>query len=872
MNPVSAYRWQLSEALQSSTEPATLYRVALRLLAEHLRVPRVVHIYRDGPEIVVDHEYAAPGVTSMIGRVPIARFSPEAREDLFVTRTRVVADTATAPHFGEPEQAFLAALAVRAYMSVALAKRWGIAGGFVIHSPEPRAWTADEIALVVETADRTWDAVQRATAEREVRESAHRDAFRLRLSDALRNLDDEESIRNAAVRQLGEYLQVNRVFYMDIDGAVAILYPEYRVGVDSIAGVIQYENTIVVKAAREGVTLIVDDAEADPRISPAELTKFRSYQNRAMVSVGIKRGDDWTAAFVVHSREPRRWAAEEIALVEDTAQRLWSALVRVRGERQLREAAARDALRLRLADVVRLATDAGELRTKALTLLGEHLKADRLILIERDGSEFIAHSDYAARLPAIPGRYSTEHFPSASAAFHRGETVAVTDVATDPNMSEQTRAAYTALGARAVLAVPLFRSGELVAALSMHMAEPRQWREDEVVLMHDGGERTWAAMERLHQERALRESEAALREAARNKDAFLAMLAHELRNPLAPLYTSIELLYRAVEDPRMLIEITAIMERQLRHVMRLVDDLLDAARITNGSIRIERAPVPLARIIDEAAEMHRRACKDRDITVTKVVDRAVTVNVDHIRMVQVISNLIHNAVKFTDEGGRIAIHASAFGRNVTITVEDTGVGIAPELIPVVFELFRQAGNERSGLGVGLALCRQLVELHGGTITARARDGGSGSVFEILLPDIVTTEAAAPEKPAPTRALTTNREVLIVDDNEDIVRATSILFSSLGAKVHVATDGKNALKLAQQVKPASVLLDIGMPGLDGYEVCRQLRAMFGSDIRLVAYTGWGKPEDKKRALEAGFDVHITKPAPTDSLARALLLKR
>jgi len=378
-------------------------------------------------------------------------------------------------------------------------------------------------------------------------------------------------------------------------------------------------------------------------------------------------------------------------------------------------------------------------------------------------------------------------------------------------------------------------------------------------------------MERLHQDRALRENEAALREAARHKDAFIATLAHELRNPLAPLRTSIDLLYRAVEDPRMLIEVTSIMERQLRHVTRLVDDLLDAARITHGSIRIERGMTTLAKILDEATEMHRRACKDKQITLTNTVDGTVTVDVDHVRMVQVVSNLIHNAVKFTNPDGRIDVHAHAEEHTVVLTVEDTGVGIEPDLMPVVFELFQHSG-EHGGLGVGLALCRQLVELHGGSITARPREEGTGTLFEIRLPDCVIDVLIHEKTPAPMRLISSRMDVLIVDDNVDIVRATSILMTVFGATPHVASDGKSALEIASCVRPAAVLLDIGMPGLDGYEVCRQLRAMSGSNIRLVAYTGWGKPEDKQRALDAGFDVHVTKPAGIETLASALQLKR
>jgi GAF domain-containing protein/CheY-like chemotaxis protein len=1038
MNPVSAYRWQLSEALQSSSEPSHLYAAAIRLLGKFLRANRVIHVVRDDNDIVVEREYV-DGVRPLIGRHSAAQFTPVTREHMFQGRTRVVDDLSANDNLLAPDRAWLIAAGVRSYLIVSLAHHWGVAGGFGIHFSEPHAWTSEEIELAVETADRTWDAVKRANAERDLRAGAKRDAYRLRLTDALRTLDDEGAIVHAAVHALGEHLRVNRAYYADVDGAVATIHPEYLDGVESIAGPralsawssghvdamgkafvvdnvetdprlsdreratyierhtgaviavnilrndawiaslvvstrtprrwsvdevslvedtaqriwsaiarvrgelqlrevasrdayrlklsdalrsldgetailhaavnalgehlgvnralyadIEGEQAMIhpeyldgvpsiasirswqpsagATAVQAGQTCVVDDIETDPRIGDAERARHRARQTRAFICVGITRDGEWIASLVVDTRLPRKWTVGEVSLVEDTAQRMWSEISRVRGEQRLREAAARDALRLRLADLVRLASDPDALRAEALRLLGDHLDVNRLSLMERDGQEFVVNTDYCAGLPPVAGRFAFADFPSAWTAYRHGEAIIINDLEADCGISDETRESYRRLGARALLGVPLFRGGKPIAGLAAHMEKPRQWQEDEVALMRDVGDRLWAAMERLHQERALRESEAALREAARNKDAFLAMLAHELRNPLAPLTTSIELLYRAVEDPRMLIEVTAIMERQLRHITRLVDDLLDAARISNGSIRIERAPTSLLRIIDEAMDVHRRACKDRKITLTKTVDKSVTIDVDHVRLVQVLSNLLHNAVKFTDPGGRIEIQARVYGRNVVLTVEDTGVGIEAELAPVIFELFHRAGNERGGLGVGLALCRQLVELHGGTISARARETGHGTVFEVRLPDTVTDELIQDKTPVPMRSVSVRTDVMLVDDNVDIVRATSILIKVLGATPHVATNGREAIELAAKVRPAAVLLDIGMPGLDGYEVCRQLRAMFGKTIRLVAYTGWGKQDDKQRALDAGFDVHVTKPADVESLARALLLRR
>jgi CheY-like chemotaxis protein/nitrogen-specific signal transduction histidine kinase len=374
-------------------------------------------------------------------------------------------------------------------------------------------------------------------------------------------------------------------------------------------------------------------------------------------------------------------------------------------------------------------------------------------------------------------------------------------------------------------------------------------------------------------------SEAALREADRRKDEFLATLAHELRNPLAPMSNALQALRLAGAEPVLGQRAYGMLERQLAHLVRLVDDLLDVSRITTGKIELRRERVEVKAIVDSALETSRPLIEQggHRLSVT-LPDTPLVLNADPTRMAQVLANLLNNAAKYTDRGGHLALSALRHGDEVIITVEDDGIGIAPEVLPRLFEIFSQADPavERSqgGLGIGLSLVRGLVSLHGGSVAVHSDGLGRGSRFTVrlpLAPDLAADEWQAPQ---PDRAAPEVCRVLVVDDNRDSADSMTLLLSLKGHTVRTAYDGTQAIEEARAFHPDVVLLDIGLPGLDGYEVARRLRGV--ADIgnpRLVAATGWGHTEDKRRASEAGFDFHLTKPVNMDELERFLAgLKR
>jgi signal transduction histidine kinase len=368
-----------------------------------------------------------------------------------------------------------------------------------------------------------------------------------------------------------------------------------------------------------------------------------------------------------------------------------------------------------------------------------------------------------------------------------------------------------------------------------------------------------------------RQAAEALRESDRRKDEFLATLAHELRNPLAPIRTSLQLLKLSSGGPDADIA-REIMDRQVTHMVRLIDDLLDLSRVNSGKVDLKKRPVGVREIVRSAVEASQPLIEDaRHEFSVELPEEELSLEADPTRMSQVLSNLLNNAAKYTPEGGRIELVARRQDADVVIEVRDNGVGIPTEMLPKVFDLFTQVGKtlERSqgGLGIGLSLVRRLVELHGGTVAVRSEGLGRGSVFFVRLP---LSEGAVAFAHLSTSAIPTSVaqepiRILVVDDNTDGARSLSRVLAFSGNTVRTAHDGIHALAIAREFLPEIVLLDIGMPGMNGYEVAKNLRGMPElAQSMLVALTGWGSEDDRRKTREAGFDHHLTKPVEMSRL--------
>ena len=361
----------------------------------------------------------------------------------------------------------------------------------------------------------------------------------------------------------------------------------------------------------------------------------------------------------------------------------------------------------------------------------------------------------------------------------------------------------------------------------------------------------------------LLQAQEALQRADRQKDDFLATLAHELRNPLAPLRTGLHVLKRG-GSAQETAKVRAIMERQLDHMVRLVDELLDIARISQGKIALRKEVLPLHSVLEQAVEASRPLLDAQAHTlVWEGTDARWQVQGDATRLVQVLGNLLNNASKYTPRGGRITLRAVEEGDMVRVDVEDSGIGIPPEDLARVFERFVQVEQHldraQGGLGIGLSVVKSLVEMHGGRVAAESAGAGRGSRFSVWLPLVQDTAAGLASAVSPQALPVAPRKVLIVDDNRDAAETLAMLVELGGHEVHLAHDGAAALEAAVRHEPAVVFLDIGMPGMNGSETAGKLRALPGGGGRtLVALTGWGSDEDRSRSLHAGFDLHLTKP--------------
>ncbi len=426
-----------------------------------------------------------------------------------------------------------------------------------------------------------------------------------------------------------------------------------------------------------------------------------------------------------------------------------------------------------------------------------------------------------------------------------------------------------ALGLKSYLCVPLRGRGSTLGVITFVSAESgRRYTKADLTLAEEVAQRSAIAIENA-------QLYAKLQDADRRKDEFLATLAHELRNPLAPLRNALELIRLSAGDASMLDQARSLMGRQVDQMVRLIDDLLDISRITQGKLLLRKERVEIAAVVQSAVETSRPLIEAsaHELTVMAPLE-PIYLEADQVRLAQVIANLLTNAAKYTEQGGQISLTVQRQHGQAMISVRDTGIGIPADHLSHIFEMFSQVApaleRAQGGLGIGLALVKGLVELHGGTVEARSEGAGMGSEFIVRLPVLeVPAPAFNPGHNGGTSRRAAKRRILVVDDNRDAAETTAMILRLMGHDTHTAHDGLEALQAAATLRPSVLLLDIGLPKMNGYEAARRIRQEpWGSDVTLIALTGWGQEEDKRRALEAGFDHHLTKPAGAAALEKVL----
>ena len=527
-----------------------------------------------------------------------------------------------------------------------------------------------------------------------------------------------------------------------------------------------------------------------------------------------------------------------------------------------------------LGDLIRNVTTPEQVLAHTASMLGQHLKASCVGYADVDpsGEHAVVDNDWTAEgCASVVGRHRLDQYGKAmSAELRAGRTVRVNDTTTSLlTAGAETGKAFAQIHTRAFIDVPIVKRGSLVGLLFVLSETPRDWGDNEVLLIEDVAERTWEAVERCRAESALRQTD-------RRKDEFLAMLAHELRNPLAPISAAAELLKLIKPDEARLKHTSDIIGRQVRHMTSLVDDLLDVSRVTRGLVELDMVPVDIKHIVNDAVEqvnplIHAR----RHHLVMRVPPESAKVTGDAKRLVQILANLLTNAAKYTPEGGHIVLTTEVHERRVVLRVQDNGVGIAPELVTRIFDLFAQAErtSDRSsgGLGLGLALVKSLVELHGGTVECASEGIGRGSMFTVCLPRLPEPDEHPDrhtEHPHPDSARR-SLKVMVVDDNVDAAQMLAMVLEASAHKVIMEHDSMRALARARTEAPQVCLIDIGLPGIDGNELAKRLRAEPATaGAVLIAITGYGQEHDRQKSFAAGFDHHMVKPVDLAKLTAML----
>ncbi|HEU0033866.1 MAG TPA: ATP-binding protein [Kofleriaceae bacterium] len=490
-------------------------------------------------------------------------------------------------------------------------------------------------------------------------------------------------------------------------------------------------------------------------------------------------------------------------------------------------------------------------------------------LTDADGAAFVVREDSTVHYieedaigPLWKGqRFSIESCLSGWAILHR-ETVTIDDIDRDDRVPIEL---YRPTFVKSLAVVPV-RPEEPLGALGLYWQEPGRPSRETVELAEAIAAFATLGLESLRRIDAEAEARRLAEEAVRAKDEFLALLGHELRNPLAPIVTALHLIKLRGNDP--FERERSVIDRQVHHVVRLVDDLLDVSRITRGAIQLRRAPIELAQIVARGLEAASPLIEERWHAVeVSVPDGGMVIDADVDRMTQVVANLLTNAAKYTPRGGRIEVVADIEGGCARLVIRDNGSGIAPELLPKLFAPFTHGDRQlEGGLGLGLAIVRSLVELHGGVVSAASEGPGRGATFTIRLPlgDPSELEQTLDEELVPATRRKALR-VLVVDDNIDAAETLGELLKLLGHQPLVVYDGPSALARLQTFTPDLAFMDIGLPVLDGYELAKRIRSTTKlAHVRLIALTGYGRAADKQRARDAGFDEHVVKPIPADTL--------
>jgi PAS domain S-box-containing protein len=819
----------ITERIRVSEDPDALLAVVFERMAEHLGLWRAYFAEVDaaGDRVVIRSDYRRdPAAIGMAGVYPTSAYVPAMLRRLAAGQTAVVANTVTDPLTAERFESTYRQRGNLAFVVVPLLRDGHWVSALVASHHEPHDWTPAEVSWLEAVADRAWHAVERLRLHAEHRRSEER--YRAFLEHSAEGIWRAE-------------LDVPMPLTLDEDAQLEYAYAHVTLAEcnDAMARMYGYERGAELQGARLGDLI--------PRDDPANTEYLRAFFRSGYRLVDARSHE-------VDRLGRRRWFLNSlVGVVEDgVLHRVWGTQRDIT-ERQHAERDTRFLLELD-AELAPL-SDADAIEQAAIARLAAHLDVEQVCFAHVEDGRATVYAETRRAGPSMVGCHALDGLPMLAAwpvATH-GTALVLDDAA---HLGPPEAGIFARFAVRGVMAVQVRYHDRWVAVAACASRDPRAWRPEDVHLVRDVAARVWPLIE---QARALK----ALRAADRRKDEFLAMLAHELRNPLAPIRSAVEVLrLDEAGDPRQQWA-RQVIDRQVQVLTRLVGDLLDVSRITHGTIALRRAPVDLRDVVRHAVETYRDFLRERGHQLTVTLPPApVIVDGDETRLVQAVGNILHNAAKYTADGGRIDVEVGA-GDDAWVRVRDNGIGIPADLLPYVFDLFTQAERSldraQGGLGIGLTLSRQLVALHGGTIEPQSDGSGRGTTFTVRLPLGAATAAPGQRRQdanddAPGEGL----RILIVEDNQDAAEMLAYLLSLAGHQMRTVGDGLAALD-AVAAPTDVVLCDIGLPGMDGYELARRLRAGQGAaPLRLIAVSGYGRDEDRAAAREAGFDAHLTKP--------------
>ena len=882
---------QIADRYARLSSPEDIMQVVGPLLGSYLDVPTVCLLSVDEPhdEFRMLHVWNREGSPNRPDVVRISDFvTPEYRQAARSGTPLVVHDTHIDPRTNAGAHA---TLQVRSFMSVPFIRDGAWKFMFSVCDSRPHGWRDEEVSLFRQLADRLFARLEQALAEQAV-------ANDLRDTQLLRDL----SVRLVSESDTQAFFDAIVAAAKSITGAQAGCLQLLDAGAHELVLLANngFEPAAAQRLSRVNAKSPVSCGQALAMNRPAvvyydvpgitdpdgaiQLLVGDGIRSALSTPLVTRAGRTVGMLCTKWTESQRRPSIRETRFLDLLARQAAEFIERRLSDNALRESERQ--LSIELADTKLLQHLSAQLIEEqgSATLYETLVDAALWIMRSHYASMQVLHPDRgpggALRLIAARGldeaakqRFewvSADDATTCARALQTSARVITPDVARCDFMAgTASQAALLETGIQASQTTPLVsRAGKTVGMISTHWRESHHPSERDLRLLDILARQAADLIERTHAEEALRDSERQLKEADRRKDEFLATLAHELRNPLAPLRTSLELIRIAGNTPEVIEEVREEMEEQLMLLVRLVDDLLDVSRITSGKIRLQRQTTELATLVTRAVQANRAAIDDKKIDLSiDMPNTRVLIESDPVRFVQVISNVLHNAVKFTDPGGHISMSAELASlatdrHEVVLRIADSGIGISDEMLPRVFDLFAQddatAQHSQTGLGIGLALARRLIEMHGGSIDAHSDGPGRGSTFTLRVP-VAQVAATVQAAALPAATPCDGRRVLVIDDNPAGARAMKRLVTALGGECRVAHNGQAGLADIRESRPDIVILDIGMPGLDGYETCRRIREEFGSSLVVVALTGWGQERDKHKAMQAGFDLHLTKPA-------------